>query len=199
SMALTESVQLQRPDESVVLTKEQAVMEAARLGMPVAMKVIGPIHKTEVGGVVININSLEQVRNEFTKLMKINDAKAVLIQRMVKGIELFIGAKREGAFGHLILFGIGGIFIEVLKDFRAELTPISLEDAMGMIKKIKSYNILKGYRGMKGVNEMQLAYAIMKVSALLEIAPEIYELDINPLIATDNKTYAVDIRINIDK
>ncbi|VAW23141.1 Acetyl-CoA synthetase (ADP-forming) alpha and beta chains, putative, partial [hydrothermal vent metagenome] len=108
-------------NEVVCTTKEDCLFEAQKIGFPVVMKVVGPIHKSDVGGIILNITSKENLADSFDKIMQIKDAKAVLIQPTKKGIELFIGAKKEGNFGHLVLCGLGGIFIEVLKDINSSL------------------------------------------------------------------------------
>jgi acetyltransferase len=118
---------------------------------------------------------------------------------MVSGIELFAGARQEPKFGHLIMCGMGGIFIETLRDVSAGLCPIAREEALGMIRKLKSYKIIQGVRGQKGVDEEVFAEVITRLSALLIAAPEISEMDMNPLIGSGNSVIAVDARIHVDK
>ncbi len=185
--------------EVVCTTKKECITEIENLGFPVVMKVVGPVHKSDVGGIFLNINSKEKLVDAFDKIMKIEGATAVLIQPMKKGIELFIGAKKEDKFGHLVLCGLGGIYIEVLKDVQASLAPISNEEASEMIRNLKSYKIIQGIRNQKGVNEILFAEIISKVSNLLTAAPEIVELDLNPLLGTSEEIIAVDARICIEK
>lgn len=185
--------------ESVSVDADDAVKTSSAMGYPVAMKVVGPVHKSDVGGVVLNIPDKETILKEYRKMMKIDGAKAVLIQKMVSGTELFAGAKDEGAFGHLILTGLGGIFIEVLKDVSASLVPVSETAAKWMIHSLKSYEIIKGVRGKRGINESMYSDIICRLSALIEVAPEIFEMDINPLMATSNAIIAVDVRIKVEK
>lgn len=170
-----------------------------KTGFPVVMKIVGPIHKSDVGGIILNINSIEELNNSFDEIMKIEGAKAVLIQPMKKGTELFIGAKKEGEFGHLVLCGLGGIYIEVLKDVTAALAPISMNEAKNMIHNLKSYKIIQGVRNQKGINENLFAEIIAKISNLVTIAPEIIELDLNPLLGNSEEIIAVDARIRIEK
>jgi acetyltransferase len=118
---------------------------------------------------------------------------------MLSGTELFVGANKEGAFGHMILCGMGGIFIEVLKDVQAGLCPIDKNEAKQMIRKLKSYKIIEGTRGQDGINEEAFIDVVFKLSALLHYAPEIIELDLNPLLGTAKTVIAVDARINIEK
>ena len=131
--------------------------------------------------------------------MQIKGAEAVLIQPMKKGIELFIGAKKEANFGHIVLCGLGGIYIEVLKDTQAALAPVSLDEATQLIQKLKSYKIMQGVRNQKGINEIEFANIITKVSNLIQVAPEIVELDLNPLLGNSAEVIAVDARIKISK
>lgn len=185
--------------ESVVTSEEDAVRAAKSLGLPVVMKVVGPVHKSDVGGVVLNVGDEASVSREFNRMIRIKDTTAVLIQPMLKGIELFAGAKYEPKFGHMILCGMGGIFIEVLKDVSAGLSPVDKDEAHRMIRNLKSYKIIKGVRGQKGVNEEKFADIIARLSSLLNSAPEIMELDLNPLLGTETDVVAVDARISIKK
>jgi acetyltransferase len=149
--------------------------------------------------VVVNIKDEDGLLRTFDQLMKIEGASGVLIQPMISGTELFIGAKKEAHFPHIVLCGLGGIFVEVLKDVNAGMVPVSKERALAMIGDLKAAPILKGVRGKKGINIDLYAENIQKVSGLLEIAPEITELDINPLLASWDKFIAVDVRICIAK
>ncbi len=183
--------------ERVVSSSEDAVREAAGMGFPVVMKVIGPLHKSDIGGVALNISTSEDVIAEFTRMMKLPEVTAILIQKMISGMELFCGAKREGRFGHLIMAGMGGIFIEVFKDVATSLVPVSEQEAETMIRSLKSYKIMKGARGSKGISEEAFRKVITSLSDLLAEAPEISEMDINPLLGTPDKIVAVDARIRI--
>ena len=185
--------------ESVCKTAENCITEIQKIGFPVVMKVVGPIHKSDVGGIVLNISTEEKLLESFTQIMQIKGATSVLIQPMKKGLELFVGAKKEDPFGHLILCGLGGIYIEVLKDTQAALVPVSNIEASTMIQQLKSYKIIKGIRNQEGANETVFAAIIEKVSNLLTIAPEIIELDLNPLLGNKKEIFAVDARIKIEK
>lgn len=166
---------------------------------PVVMKVVGPVHKSDVGGVILNIDNKLTLQESFEKIMKIEGATGALVQPMIKGTELFVGVKKEKDFGHLIFFGLGGIFIEVLKDVNYALAPLDFNEAKKLIQSIKAYPIIKGIRGKKGINEDFLAEIITKVSSLVNLVPEIEEMDINPLIATENEIFSIDSRIKINK
>ncbi|MQY79949.1 MAG: CoA-binding protein [Bacteroidetes bacterium] len=196
---LLDAAGISQTREVVVHSREDAVKEAENLRFPVVMKVVGPVHKSDIGGVVLDINTRTQVEEEFERMIQINEVKGILIQPMLSGIELFAGAKQEPKFGHLILYGLGGIFIEVLKDVKASLAPLSMEEAGSMIKKLRGYGIVKGVREQDGVNEEQFAEILVRISNLVKIAPEIYEMDINPLLGNRDRVVAVDARIRIEK
>jgi acetyltransferase len=132
-------------------------------------------------------------------MIQIPDTTAILLQPMLSGTELFVGAKKEEKFGHMVLCGLGGIFIEVLKDVNAGLAPISDQEADWMIKNLKSYKIIEGVRGQEGVNEILFREIVQRVSVLVKIAPEIFEMDLNPLLGKTDKVVAVDARIRIEK
>jgi len=196
---LLDAAGIPRAGEAVVTNKKDAIDASHKLGYPVVMKVVGPVHKSDVGGVVLNVKNDETVGREFERMIQIKDTTAVLIQPMLSGIELFTGANFDDKFGHMILCGMGGIFIEVLKDVSAGLVPVYKSEASAMIKNLKSYKIIQGVRGQQGVNEAVFTDIIVRLSALLEAAPEIKELDLNPLLGSADKVVAVDARIRIEK
>ena len=196
---LLDAAGIPRAGEAVVNNAPDAVKAAKKLGFPVVMKVVGPVHKSDVGGVVLNIKDDNSVFQEFNRMIQIKDTTAVLIQPMLSGTQIFAGAKAEPKFGHMILCGLGGIFIEVLKDVQASLSPVSLLEARAMITGLKSYKIIQGVRGQEGVNEDAFADVIVRLSALCETAPEIVEMDINPLLGNARGIVAVDARIRVEK
>jgi acyl-CoA synthetase (NDP forming) len=182
--------------------KEEASRIAKKLGFPVVMKISSPdiIHKTDSGGVILDIGSKEEAERAYEKLMaKARKKKAkvegVLIQEQVKGREVVIGSKFDVQFGPVIMVGLGGIFVEVLKDVSFRLIPIDRGDAREMIEELKSYPILKGVRGEKGVNLRLLEDFLLKVSSMVEKNPSIKELDINPLIINNKSGKAADARV----
>lgn len=196
---LLDAAGITRAGEAVVTTREDAVKAAKQLGFPVVMKVVGPVHKSDVGGVVLNVKDEETVAREFDRMIQIKDTTAILLQPMLSGVELFVGAKREDKFGHMVLCGLGGIFIEVLKDVNAGLAPLSKEESLDMIHRLKGYKILQGVRGQEPVNEEHFAEMVTRVSALVKVAPEIFEMDLNPLLGRKERVVAVDARIRIEK
>lgn len=185
--------------ERVCDSEDTLITAATELGFPVVLKAVGPLHKSDIGGVVLNIRSLSDLLEHRKKLLKHPETNAVLIQQMKNGLELFIGAKKEGDFGHLVFCGLGGIFIEVLKDVKCELAPFNKETANNMIQQLKAYPILQGTRNQEGVNIDQYAEIIEKIATLVTIAPEISELDLNPLLGEKATIVTVDARICIKK
>ncbi len=185
--------------EKVVTSSAEAVTTAAEMGYPVVMKVVGPVHKSDIGGVTLNIAGDEEVRDEFVRMMALPEVTAILVQKMISGRELFCGASREGRFGHLVMAGMGGIFIEVFRDVATALTPVSEQEARSMIRSLRSYRIIKGVRGETGISEEAFVKVITALSDLLMAAPEIAEMDINPLLGTADQIVAVDARIRIGK
>jgi acetyltransferase len=196
---ILDAVRIPRVNEAVVKTIGEAASMAASIGYPVVMKVVGPVHKSDIGGVALNVNDYQTVSKEFSRMMNIKGVTGVLIQSMISGKELFAGVKYEPTFGHLILCGLGGVFVEVLKDVQSALAPIGEEEALNMISSLKGYKILQGIRGQKGVSLQKYANVILSLSHLVAVAPEITEMDINPLLAFDDKIVAVDARINVTR
>ncbi len=185
-------------DQYEISSIQEAKELAKKLVYPIVMKVVGPLHKSDVGGVILNVEDEEQLLRNFDKLMQIKDAKSVLIQPMHKGLEIFVGAKKETNFSHIVMCGLGGIYIEAFKDVSSSMIPVSKKEARAMISSLKSYPILKGMRGQKGINLNEFETIIQKISALLQLVPEIAELDINPLLASSDKIIAVDARIKLN-
>ncbi|MPQ47344.1 CoA-binding protein [Marinifilum sp. N1E240] len=196
---LLDAAGIERAKEGVADTEEEIVTLAKEIGFPLVMKVVGPVHKSDVGGVTLNVKDEATVRSEFKRMMQIKDTYAVMLGQMLSGTEVFIGAKREDKFGHMVLCGLGGIFIEVLKDVKASLAPIAKDEAHEMIQGLKSYGIIKGVRGQEPVNEDKFAESITRVAALMKVAPEIFEMDLNPLLGNKDAVVAVDARIRIEK
>ena len=185
--------------ETVASSKRELLLAAKKTGYPLVLKVVGPVHKSDVGGVTLNIKSEKHLEAEFYRMMRIKGVKAVLVQKMFSGIELFIGAKYEPRFGHIILCGLGGIFVEVLGDVSSGLAPLTFIEAESMIRSLKSYKIIRGTRGKPGINESKFAEIIVRLSSLLRYATEIKEMDLNPLMGTEDSVVAVDGRIRIEK
>ena len=197
--ALLRSAGIPVVDECASIKKDELLAFARRTGFPVVAKVVGPVHKSDVGGVVLNIKTEQHLALEFDRMMQIEGATGVMVQPMLKGTELFIGAKYEEKFGHVVLCGLGGIFVEVLKDVSSGLAPLTYEEAYAMIHSLRAYKIIRGTRGQQGVNEDRFAEIIVRLSTLLRFATEIKEMDINPLLGTERHVIAVDARIRVEK
>lgn len=185
--------------------EEQAVLCARKLGYPVVLKISSPdiIHKTDAGGIILNLEDEEEVRCGFRSIIrnakkykkKARISGVDVFEMIPKGTELIIGLKKDPQFGPVIMFGLGGIFVEVLKDVSFRLAPITRKDASEMIREIKGYKILEGIRGQKPANIKAIENILLRFSELVMKKPGIKELDINPLFAYDNRVVAGDVRI----
>lgn len=196
---LLDAAGIDRAKEAVTSTVNEAQKMAKEIGFPLVMKVVGPVHKSDVGGVVLNVTDLETLVLEFNRMMKIPETTSILLQPMLSGTQLFIGAKKEDKFGHIIMCGLGGIFVEAIGDVTTGLNPISKKEATSMIQSLKGYKLIEGTRGQEGVNEFLFTDSIRRVSALCNAAPEIFEMDLNPLLGNPKQVIAVDARIRIIK
>ncbi len=183
-----------------------ALVFSKKIGFPVALKVVSRdiTHKTDAGGVFLNINSekeVEQAFNQIIKNVKKHKPKAridgILVQKMVRGQEVIVGGKKDPQFGQALMFGGGGILVELLEDISFKVVPVNKKDAEEMMQETKVYKILKGFRGKKyDVNSV--LNILLKTSKILEQNPEISELDINPVIVMKKNAFAVDARIAVD-
>lgn len=185
--------------EGVARSRSKLLELAGKFGYPLALKVVGPVHKSDVDGVVLNVKTEKHAVVEYLRLKRIKGATGVLVQPMLKGTELFVGATYEPSFGHVVLCGLGGIFVEVLKDVTSGLAPLTFPEVHSMIRSLKSYEIFKGVRGQPPINEEAFATLIVKLSSLLRHAVEIKEIDLNPVLASGNDLHIVDARIRIEK
>ncbi len=196
------------PQEGVAKSAAEAARLASDMGFPVVLKIVSPeiLHKTEAGGVLVGIKDAAAAEQGFATIManaKKYDAKAnlvgVQVQQMLSGgQEVIVGAVSDPSFGKLVAFGLGGVLVEVLKDATFRLAPASQEDALSMLDGIAAADVLKGVRGAKAVNREALALVIQRVSELITDFPEISELDLNPVFATDRGATAADVRIVLD-
>ncbi len=185
------------PEELAITTREDLVAGCRRLGYPLAMKVIGPLHKTDVGGVRLNIASESEAETTWEQLMAIPTARGVLLQPMVDGLEVILGVSREGEFGHLLMFGLGGIHTEVLKDVRFALAPLNPNEARRMIDGIRGRTLLDGVRGGPAMNVEHLVDFLVRLGCLVSDFPQIAEIDLNPVKGSLSRLLAVDARIII--
>lgn len=189
---------------------KDAVMYAKEIGYPVVLKIASNTisHKTNIGGVKIDIRDEIELKDAYKEIMKrVENTKlkekidGILIQKMVRGEnvrEVIIGGKHDKQFGPVVMFGLGGIFVEIFKDISFRLVPIKRKDAREMIKEIKGVEVLTTFRGKVSINFNLLEECLLKVSRLMEKEKDIIELDINPLIIDDKKAYAVDVKIFVE-
>jgi acetyl-CoA synthetase (ADP-forming) len=179
---------------------EQAMNYSKKLGFPVALKIIGKniLHKSDIGGVFLDLQNESQVKESFQKLKKIKNFKACLVQKYIPGEYVLIGLKKDPSFGHVLVVGLGGIYTEIIKDVSFRVCPINKKDALEMLKELKSYKLLTGIRGQKQVNINKIVNIITKVSSLSKKYPKIKELDINPLVVNEKDAVIVDARIVFD-
>ncbi len=195
------------PVTKVKLSKseEEAVQAAEEIGYPVVLKIVSPqvIHKSDVGGVIVNLKNEEEVRKAYREILenvrsKVPEAEIVgiLVQEFAPpGLELIIGLTRDPQFGPTVMFGLGGIFVEVFEDVSFRVAPLTEEDAEGMLREIKGYKLLLGYRGSEPVDLESLKRAIVRVGDIGVENSEIAEMDLNPVIAYPDGIKVVDARI----
>jgi acyl-CoA synthetase (NDP forming) len=177
---------------------------AAKIGFPVALKAAGPTipHKTEVGGVALNLVDEKALRRAYDDMaMRLGaDLTGVIVQQMVPGgVEAVVGATLDPTFGPLVLYGTGGVLVELLNDVAFRIHPLTDADAREMINEVKGTTLLRGYRGSKPADEAALLEIILRVSALLEICPQINEMDANPVKVLEKGAIVVDARVRVDR
>jgi acetyl-CoA synthetase (ADP-forming) len=192
----------------VAQSEEEAVEAAKRIGFPVVLKVISPqvLHKSDVGGVVLNLSDNEGVKEAYRRIIKNVEARVpgaviegILVQEMApSSTEVIVGATKDPTFGPTIMFGLGGIFVEILRDVSFRLVPIDRADAEEMIREIKAYKILEGTRGMPKADKEALIDILLKTSDMLMDCPEIKELDLNPILVYRRGAKIVDARVILE-
>lgn len=199
---------------SVVETKlaksqKEAVEISQKIGFPIALKIVSPdvIHKTDSGGVKLSVNSVAQVKKAYDEILKKvrkQYPKALLhgisVQKMVQsGTEVIVGVSKDPQFGPVVMFGLGGIFVELFKDVSFRVIPVERKDAQEMIKEIKGFPLLQGYRGKEPADISSLVNIILKISKFIEGNPQIKELEMNPIFAYRHRAVAADARIILEK
>ena len=208
SKELLKAAKIPVVDTRLATSKKEAMEVAAKLGFPVVMKIVSPdiSHKSDAGGVKLGIQNATQAGKAYGEILanvKKYDKKAkitgVTVQKMARpGIEIIIGMTKDAQFGPVIMFGLGGILVEVLKDVSFRIVPLEKRDAAEMITEIKGFPVLKGYRGQEPANIPILEDLIVKVSEFVDKNPEIKELDLNPVFAYKDGAVAVDARIILE-
>lgn len=205
ALRLLKAYGIPTPDFALVQNEEEAVKAAEEIGYPVVAKIVSPniVHKTDVGGVILGIETPQGVREAYLKLRNIvkkipyAELEGVLVQKMMpKGVELIVGALTDDIFGHVILFGLGGIYTEIYRDVSIRLAPVSDQEAWDMVKEVKAYRILTGYRGLAPRDIPAIIDIIVKFSNLIVENPEIKQADLNPLLALEEGkgAYVIDAR-----
>jgi acyl-CoA synthetase (NDP forming) len=186
-------------------TREEAVAVAGQIGLPVVLKIVSPdiSHKSDVGGVKLNLGSEEEVAAAFDEIVaaarRAEPGATVLgvsVQKMARpGVEVIMGMTKDPQFGPVLMFGLGGVFVEVLKDVAFRIVPLEPRDARQMIRDIQGFPVLEGFRGQEPADLAALEDMLMRLSAFVEEHPEIQELDLNPIFAYKDSALAVDARI----
>lgn len=179
------------------IINEEGALEFAKNKYPVVLKIVSKkvLHKSDIEGVKLEINNKEELIKAFNQLSKIKEFEGALIQRYIKGNQLILGLKKDPVFGHIILFGLGGVFTEIIKENSIKICPVSKTDVEKMIKELKGHEILEGARNQLKIDMNQLKHLILKLSDLSLKYPKIKELDINPLIANQSQMKVVDASI----
>ncbi len=197
SMKLAEKYGIEFAPYFYARNEKELESACGKIGFPAAIKLVSNTisHKTDVGGVVLNIKSIAEAKRAFLQLRKLGGFEGVVVQKMLKGKEIIIGGKQDAQFGPTILFGMGGIFVEVFRDYSIRICPITSKDAKEMVREIKSFKLLEGYRGKAGVDIKAVEKELLKVSRMLMKEKRIKEMDFNPLMATERGVIAVDARI----
>jgi len=193
-------------NEAVLATSRDGALEAAaRIGFPVALKIASPdiAHKSDWGGVKLDIKTDRQVGQAYDDILKAARQhhpqariEGISVQKMARpGVEVIIGASQDKQFGPVLMFGLGGIWVEVIKDVSFRIIPISRRDSAEMVREIKGHALLEGYRGQEAVDTAQLEDLLLRVSRFVETRPQIEELDLNPVMAYRDGAVVVDARI----
>ena len=192
-------------DAQLAATREEAVAAAREIGLPVVLKIVSPdiSHKSDVGGVKLNLGSEEEVAAAFDEIVEAAQRAqpgatilGVSVQKMARpGVEVIMGMTKDPQFGPVLMFGLGGVFVEVLKDVAFRIVPLEPRDARQMIRDIQGFPVLEGFRGQEPTDLAALEGMLMRLSAFIEEHPEIQELDLNPIFAYKDGALAVDARI----
>lgn len=194
---LLDACGFKQPNNTVVTSKEGMLELAAKIGYPLVAKVVGPLHKSDSGGVIVGIRDDEMLEQAWNTISGIDGFKGILLQEMIAGTEVILGAMQEEGYGHLVLFGLGGIFAEILKDTQFSIAPLGLEESEAMVRRIRSIELLEGARGQKGMDIPLLADYVVRLSRLVCDFPQISEIDFNPVKGEGKELYVVDCRIII--
>ncbi len=196
-------------DTQLARTRTEATKVAQEMGLPVVLKIVSPevTHKSDVGGVKVGLDSLRQVRGAFDSIVTSTKEavpsatiEGVSVQKMADpGVEIIIGANKDPQFGHVIMFGLGGVLVEMLKDVSLRLVPLTPRDAREMVREIKSLPLLQGYRQYPACSLESIEKALLDLSSFLEKHEEVRELDLNPIFCYSDGLVAVDARVVLEE
>jgi len=196
-------------DTKLATSKEEAISISRQFGFPVGLKIASPdiVHKSDAGGVKLGLKTAKQVGKAYEEILEAVGQKhprariqGVSVQKMARpGVEVIIGMSKDDQFGPVLMFGLGGILVEVLKDVSFRIVPLAKRDAAEMVREIKGYPLLEGYRGQEAVDVSHLEGLLIKVSDFVEQNPEVKELDLNPIFAYSDGAIAVDARVILEK
>lgn len=208
ALTLLKSYSIPVPDFFIAKNCEEAVDAAEKVGYPVVMKIVSPdiIHKTDAGCVKLNVKDSNEVRTAFDEIVK-NGKKfkddmrfegVIVHTHIPKGVEIIVGVTDDAQFGQTVMFGLGGIYVEVLKDVTFRVVPLKKKDAEEMVREIKGYPLLEGIRGEKSKDVEAVVDLIMKVSEICTDFPEIKEIDLNPVFVYEDGLKIIDARILVE-
>ncbi len=196
-------------DTRLATSREEAISISKQFGFPVVLKIASPdvVHKSDAGGVKVGLKTSKQVGKAYDDILEAIRQKypqamiqGVSVQKMARpGVEVIIGMSKDAQFGPVLMFGLGGILVEILKDVSFRIVPLTKRDAGEMIREIKGYPLLQGYRGQEPVDVSNLEELLLKVSDFVEQNPAVKELDLNPIFAYSNGAIAVDARVVLEE
>jgi succinyl-CoA synthetase beta subunit len=186
------------PRFSWAKSADEAAAFARTVGYPVVAKVVSPraLHKTDVGGVIVGVRGEEELRRAYGTLGRIEGFRGVLVDEMLSGVELIVGAKNDRQFGPVILLGVGGVSVELYKDTAIRMAPLAEKDASSMVRCLRAHELLEGFRGAEPVNLALLTALLVGFSNLvMEIADQVESIDLNPVICSSRRCAVADARI----
>jgi acyl-CoA synthetase (NDP forming) len=209
SKALLKEAGIPTVETLLAKSREESVLLSKKIGFPVALKIVSPevTHKSDVGGVELGLKTSKQVEAAYDRIVSVVHQRSpkaridgVSVQKMARpGTEVIIGMTKDAQFGPVLMFGLGGILVELLKDISFRIVPLEREDAREMIREIKGYKLLEGYRGREPVDIATLEETLLKVSQFVDSNPDIKEIDLNPIFAYKDGAVAVDARVILEE
>jgi len=209
SKELLKQVGISVIDTKLATSREEAISVSRQFGFPVVLKIVSPdiVHKSDAGGVKLGLRTSKQVGRAYDDILAAVKQKhprvviqGVSVQKMARpGVEVIIGMTKDAQFGPVLMFGLGGILVEILKDVSFRIVPLTKRDAGEMVREIKGYPLLEGYRGQEPVDVSKLEELLLKVSDFVEQNPEVKEIDLNPIFAYSDGAVAVDARVILEE